>query len=79
MVQTRNLLNQQVRDIDKELKKISATKRRNMNKLAKIAAGPEVADGKKQAMINRATALRTYDDLPLELYRQQLLEKLADK
>ncbi len=67
----------QLRNLNSELKRISGAKRRNLGKLARIASGPVVADGKRSAMKIRATALRTYDELPLELYRQQILDLLT--
>jgi hypothetical protein len=78
IIRTQNAFNQQVREIDKEIKRVNGAKRRNLAKLARLAAGPEVADGKKDAMRNKATALRTYDEFPLLIYRQELLEKLTD-
>lgn len=79
VLQTQRAYNQRIGDIDREIKRVNGAKRRNLGKLARLAAGPEVADGKKDAMRNKATALRTYDDLPLVLYRQELLEKLTDQ
>ena len=78
IIQTQNAFNQRVHQVDKEIKRINGAKRRNLSRLAKLAAGPEVADGKKDAMRNKATALRTYDELPILIYRQELLDKLTD-
>jgi septal ring factor EnvC (AmiA/AmiB activator) len=77
--QTQNVFNQQIRELDKEIKRVSGAKRRNLARLARLAGGPEVADGKRAAMQNKITALSTYDEFPLLLYRQELLEKLSDK
>jgi hypothetical protein len=79
ILQTKNSYNQQIRELDKEIKRVSGAKRRNLARLARLAAGPEVADGKRAAMQNKITALSTYDEFPLLLYRQELLEKLTDE
>lgn len=73
----RNAASQQLANLDRTAKKLENSRRRNMNKLAKIAQGPEIASGRKSAMKNRAVSLRTYDDLPLVLYRQQMLDQLS--
>ncbi|MFT5300666.1 MAG: hypothetical protein ACI87E_005268 [Mariniblastus sp.] len=77
IVRTRNNASQQVRGLDKELKRLNGAKRRNMAKIAKIASGPELADGKRSAMKIEATALLTYDDLSAEVYRLELLDHVT--
>jgi chromosome segregation ATPase len=67
-----------VNQIEGRYKKLNNTARRNQAKLAKIATGPEIADGKKGARKSRLNALTSYYDLPIELYRQQLLDLVAD-
>ena len=74
--QTQNAYNQKMGQIDKEIKKIVGNQKRIFNKLTRIAKGPKIANGKSQAMKIKATSLRTFDDISLELYRQQLLEIL---
>ncbi|MEM9942547.1 MAG: hypothetical protein AAF939_13370 [Planctomycetota bacterium] len=76
IARTRQSAQNQIRELDRQLKKLSATRRRNLNKLNRFAAGPEIADGKRAAMVNREISLRTYDDLSEELYRQDLLRYL---
>jgi hypothetical protein len=61
--------------LTKELKKINGSRRRNLGKLARIASGPQIADGKKNAMKIRATSLITYDEISEELYRQEILNQ----
>ncbi len=78
IVQTQNRLRQQLNEMQKEINRVNGAKRRNLGKLAKIASGPELADGKRSAMKNRATSLVTYDKISEELYRQQILDHLSD-
>ncbi len=73
---TRNEYNAQLAQIDREYKQVSNSQRRNLIKLGKIATGPEIADGKVGAMTSRLNALSSYDDLSVELYRQQMLDLL---
>ena len=75
--QTQNRANQQIRGLEKELKRAKGSRLRNLSKLAKIAAGPELTGGKRNSMKQRARALPTYDELSVELYRQQLLDQLT--
>lgn len=75
--QIRATTNRQVNDIDKQIKRVNGSKRRNLSKLTKIAQGPKVATGKRESMKSRITGLRTYDDLTLELYRQDILSQLS--
>ena len=75
--QTQAQANQQIRNLDRELKRTKGSRLRNLSKLAKIAAGPELAGGKRNSMKQRARALPTYDEFPVELYRQQLLDHLT--
>jgi len=67
---------QKTNSLGKELKKLNGSRRRNLNKLKRIASGPQIADGKKNAMKIRATSLITYDEISEELYRQQILNQL---
>jgi len=67
----------QVDQIDKEIKRVNNDKQRNLSKLIKIAKGPELAGGKRGSLKSRLTGLRTYDDLTLELYRQDILSQLS--
>ena len=69
--------NQQTNEIDKEIKRVNNSKQRNLSKLTKIAKGPEVAAGKRKSLKSRITGLRTYDNLTLELYRQDMLSQLS--
>lgn len=64
---------QQTNLLTKELKKLNGSRRRNLGKLTRIASGPQIAVGKKNAMKIRATSLITYDEISEELYRQQIL------
>ena len=67
---------QQTNSLTRELKKLNGSRRRNLGRLARIAAGPQIADGKKNAMRIRITSLITYDEISEELYRQQILDQL---
>ena len=64
----------QIGQAKSNLKRVEVAQKRNGKKLQKIAAGPKIAGGKTQSLANRRTALRTYDDLALELYRQDMLD-----
>jgi len=76
IAQARNSARQQLDQIQKEINRVNGAKRRNLGKLARIARGPVLADGKRSSMKNRATSLVTYDELSEELYRQQILDHL---
>ena len=69
--------NRQVNEIEKEIKRVGNSKLRNLSKLTKIAQGPKIASGKRQSLKSRLTGLRTYDDLSLELYRQDIISQLS--
>ena len=66
---------QRTGSLTRDLKKLNGTRRRNLGKLARIASGPQIADGKKNAMKIRVTSLITYDEISEELYRQQILDQ----
>jgi len=74
--QIQSQANQRINGIDKELKRLKNSRRRNLAKLSKIAGGPKLAGGKRNSMRERAEALPTYDELSTELYKQQLLNYL---
>ena len=75
--QTQNQARQRLQNLDRELKRLKGAQLRNFSKLTKIAGGPEIAGGKRNSMKDRAQALPTYDDLSMELYRQQMLGYLT--
>ena len=56
------------------LRRIEVSQKRTGKKLQKLAAGPKIAGGKTQSLASRRTALKTYFKLPLELYRQEMLD-----
>lgn len=64
----------QIGQAERNLKRVEVTQNRNNKQLQKLAAGPKIAGGKSQSLANRRTALKTYDNLPLELYRQEMLD-----
>ena len=70
-------LNRQLKGIDKEIKKVNGSRRRNQAKLGKIARGPVIKNGKKEAMRNKQVSLTTYDNLQVEVYRRDLLDLLS--
>ena len=59
-----------------ELNSLENNKRRNNKELQKLAKGPRVAKGKLESIRSRAFALKTYDPISLEAYRQRYLAKL---
>ena len=70
----RQNLQRQIGQANRNLRRTEVAQKRNVKQLQKIAAGPKIAGGKSQALAYRRTALKTYDDLSLELYRQEMLE-----
>ncbi len=68
-----------LRNLDRDYAKLNNSNKRTQIKLAKIASGPSIADGKREALTSRLTALTSYDPFPVELYRQQLLDLLPNK
>ena len=77
IVQIEATANRQTDEIDKEIKRVNGSKQRNLSELVKIAKGPELAGGKRKSLKSRLRGLRTYDDLALELYRQDMLSQLS--
>jgi DNA repair exonuclease SbcCD ATPase subunit len=73
---TRAQYNDQLNEIQRELKRIGNSLNRNRNQLTRLAEGPKVASGKKEAGANRVTSLGSYVKLSPELIRQQLLESV---
>ncbi len=72
--QTQADYDSQILQLQQQHKKLEGTVLRNQNKLAKIAGGPEIAGGKKDAVENRLQALTSYVEIPVELLRQQMLD-----
>lgn len=72
--QTERDYNGQIRALRRQQNLTEKSKTRNRARLSKLAIGPEVAAGKKEAKTNRLTALTSYYELPVELYRQQMLD-----
>jgi hypothetical protein len=72
--QTEREYNAQIRALRRQQALTEKSKTRNRARLAKLAVVPEIASGKKEAMANRLTALTSYYELPVELYRQQMLD-----
>jgi len=64
----------QIGQAKRNIKRVEVAQKRNNKQLQKIAAGPKIAGGKSQSLASRRTALKTYDNLPLELYRQEILD-----
>lgn len=74
VAQTRNSYNNQIALLQQQSRTVNGTLLRNQKKQLDIAGGPELADGKKQAITSRLTALSSYVELPVEAYRQQMLD-----
>ncbi len=62
----------------KELNGIQKTLRRNTKKMNSLSKDPTVIHGRLVSLNNRAGALKTYDELPLESMRQKLLDKIGE-
>ncbi len=76
LIATQNRYTRQIDTVQKQLNRTEVIQTRNGRELKKIAQGPKIAGGKKKARKHRRKALRTYDDLSLELYRQELLDAI---
>jgi len=69
----RNRYGGELSQLERGLKDAGKQQRRNSNRLAKLAK-PTKPNNKKVALLNnRMKALKSYDQLPLELYRADLL------
>ncbi len=69
----RNQYGGELSQLERDLKDSGKQQRRNSKRLAKLAK-PTKPNNKKVALLNnRITALNSYDQLPLELYRADLL------
>ena len=74
VAQIRNRYGGELSQLERQLNNSGKQQRRNSKKLAKLAK-PTQPNGKKVAFFNnRITALNSYDKLPLELYRADLLD-----
>lgn len=76
LIATQTRYTRQIAALQQQLKRSEIIQKRNGRELQKIAQGPKIAGGKKKARKQRRKALRTYDDLSLELYRQELLNAI---
>jgi hypothetical protein len=73
---TRSNYQNQINETQRELKRVGGTVTRNQSQLVRLAAGPAVAPGKREAEDSRVTSLSRYIKLSPDLMRQQLLELL---
>ena len=74
IAQIRSRYGGELSQLERDLNNSSQQQRRNSKKLAKLAK-PTKPNNKKVAILsNRITALNSYDQLPLELYRADLLD-----
>lgn len=71
---TRSNYQNQINETQRELKRVSGTVARNQSQLVRLAAGPEVAAGKREAEESRITSLSRYLKVSPDLMRQELLE-----
>ena len=67
---------QRIDALNNEINQLGRAKNRSQKRLNKLAKGPVVASGKLQAMDNRVKSILTYDQFPLEMKRQELLNRL---
>ena len=73
VAQIRNRYGGQLSQLERDLNNSGKQQRRNSKRLAKLAK-PTKPNNKKVALLNnRIKALNSYDQLPLELYRADLL------
>ena len=73
VAQIRNRYGGELSQIERDLNDSGKVQRRNSRRLAKLAK-PTKPNNKKVALLNnRITSLNSYDKLPLELYRADLL------
>ncbi len=73
VAQIRNRYGGELSQLERDLNNSGKQQRRNSKRLAKLAK-PTKPNNKKVALLNnRITALNSYDQLPLELYRADLL------
>ncbi len=64
-------------NMNSDLEALEDEKQRNIRQLDNLARRPQkVAQGKIGSLRNRAEALKTYDPISLEVYRQILIQKL---
>jgi len=65
----------QLQNLEQERRQATGRMNRNQRQLARIARGPEVAGGKREAMENRLVSLASYIQLPPTAIRQDLLDQ----
>ena len=59
---------------ERDLRNAAKQQKKNSKRLGKLAAPPKPNSNKVSLLTNRMTALSSYDQLPLELYRADLLD-----
>ncbi len=77
IAQIRNRYGGQLSQLERDLANSGRRQRRNSKKLAKLAKPTKPNNKKVTLLSNRITALNSYDQLPLELYRVDLLKEAA--
>ena len=73
----RNRYDGHLNDLERDLKTSGLQQRRNSKRLGKLARPTKPNSKKIASLKNRIQALNSYDQLPLELYRADLLDAVA--
>lgn len=73
---TRSHYNARIAGVDAEIARAKRDRSRVEVRIRRLARGPEIATGKLSGRMSRRVSLKTYDDLSLELLRQQFLDAI---
>ena len=74
VAQIRNQYGGALTQIERDLKNTAKREKVNSKRLGKLAAPPKPNSNKVSSLTNKLTALNSYDQLPLELYRTDLID-----
>lgn len=68
---------QQLQNLNREMKQASGKMNRNQRQLTRIAGGPAIDPQRREAILNRTNALSTYIQLTPSAIRQDLLDHIS--
>lgn len=76
IVRTRRGFAARIGQVNSQIKSAKKAINRNMGRMKRLSKGPKIPDGKKSARKSRRVSLRTYDDISLDLLKQQMLDAI---
>lgn len=74
IVRTRRGFAARIGQVNSQIKAAKKAMNRNTGRIKRLSRGPKIPDGKKSGRKSRRESLRTYDDMSLDLLKQQMLD-----